>query len=331
MYRDARLIVVAYHYVRDLPRTRFPRINGLMLDKFRAQVTSLSERHEMATLEVALEFLAGRYRPRTDLCLLTFDDGLKEHHAEVLPILLQRRIQGLFFPATACLDGHVAPVHKVHFLMAELEFADYRRAFLERLEELRPGLPMEVPEPEVTQAYPWDRPEVGALKYLANYVLTPSLRDAIVDDMFASYLGAEAAFAESLYLSWDELGEMQACGMLAGGHSHSHLPLSGVSPQDQRADLSRCFSLLQQRLRPQEAWPFAYPYGQYDVSTIQILQQLGFVCSFTVEAGLNDATQDLFQLRRLDTNHLSLTDRRVDFEATCDTVPVASPTINSTS
>ncbi len=30
-----QLHIVMYHYVRDLPRTRFPRIKGMMLDEFR--------------------------------------------------------------------------------------------------------------------------------------------------------------------------------------------------------------------------------------------------------------------------------------------------------
>src|SRR5918911_2667335 len=130
---DARLNVVMYHYVRDLPRTRFPRIKGLLTDDFRLQVAWLSERHEMATLESALAFLTGEFRPARDLCLLTFDDGLKDHYTDVLPFLSERRIQGLFFVITSCLEGRVASVHKNHFLMAALEFDQYREAFLQCL------------------------------------------------------------------------------------------------------------------------------------------------------------------------------------------------------
>ena len=44
------------------------------------------------------------YKPRRDLCLLTFDDGLKEHYREVTPILHERGIEGVFHVITACSD-----------------------------------------------------------------------------------------------------------------------------------------------------------------------------------------------------------------------------------
>ena len=98
------LRVVKYKYVRDLPRTPFPKLCGMLLDDFRDQVASLSAQFEMASLESAIDFMAGEYRPRRDLCLLTFDDGLKEHYTEVTPILHDRRIRAVFFPITGCLE-----------------------------------------------------------------------------------------------------------------------------------------------------------------------------------------------------------------------------------
>jgi len=128
------LHIVMYHYVRDLPRTRYPAIKGMLLADFERQVRELAETFEMAPLETALAYLEGAYRPRRDLCLLTFDDGLKEHYRDVTPILSDLRIQGIFSAITACLEERVVvPVHMNHFLMAALDFAEYQGAFLERL------------------------------------------------------------------------------------------------------------------------------------------------------------------------------------------------------
>ena len=99
------LHIVVYHYVRDLPRSPFPRIKGMLLEDFEKQVASLDGRFEMATLESALAYLSGTYTPRRDLCLMTFDDGLREHFAEVTPILARRHIQGIFFVITSCAGG----------------------------------------------------------------------------------------------------------------------------------------------------------------------------------------------------------------------------------
>jgi peptidoglycan/xylan/chitin deacetylase (PgdA/CDA1 family) len=123
-----------YHYVRDLPNTPFPRIKGMLTSEFRKQLAFLKNAYEMATLESALDFLRGTYASSRDLCLLTFDDGLKEHFTDVTALLVDSGVQGVFFPITQCLnEQRVAPVHMNHFLMASLDFDVYRSAFLERL------------------------------------------------------------------------------------------------------------------------------------------------------------------------------------------------------
>ena len=97
---EPSLNVVMYHYVRDLPNTPFPNIKGMHIREFADQVAALKGQYEMATLESALDFVSGAYEPTKDLCLLTFDDGLKEHYSEVTPLLREAGIQGLFFVIT---------------------------------------------------------------------------------------------------------------------------------------------------------------------------------------------------------------------------------------
>lgn len=305
---SARMKVVMYHYVRDLPRTRFPRIKGLLTDEFRRQVDLLSESHEMASLESALAFLAGAYRPARDLCLLTFDDGLKDHYTDVLPVLVERRMQAIFFVITSCLEGRVAAVHKNHFLMAALEFDEYRRGFLRHLAALSPETSTEVDAVQVRHTYRWDVPEVAAFKYLLNFRLPGALRDRILDDLFAEHLGGEEAFARELYLGWDEAREMQALGMVIGGHSHAHVALATMDADRQRADLETCTGMLRGRLRPQNSWPFSYPYGKrdsFDAASVRSLRGLGYACAFATEVGDNQAGQDLFSVRRIDTKDVA--------------------------
>jgi peptidoglycan/xylan/chitin deacetylase (PgdA/CDA1 family) len=307
----SQLHVVMYHYVRDLPRTRFPHLKGMLIDDFRAQVDELIARYEMASLETALAFLRGDYRATRDLCLLTFDDGLQEHWATVTPLLAERGVQGLFFIITAALEERrVAAVHMNHFLMATLGFNEYRRAFLCRLRELAPTIsPAEtLDHARVRRTYRWDEPAVAAFKYLFNFTLATQLRDRIVGELFVEYLGAEADFARELYLTWAQARQMQEAGMLIGGHSHQHLPLARLSDDEQAGDLHACLQSLQQRLRPQSQWPFSYPYGKRDSfneATIGQLQRAGFTCAFATEVGANAAGADLFAMRRVDGKDLA--------------------------
>ncbi|MFL5733355.1 MAG: polysaccharide deacetylase family protein [Chloroflexia bacterium] len=300
-----RLWVVMYHYVRDLPRTRFPRIKGMLTSDFNVQVDTLSERYEMATLESALAFLSGEYRPERDLCLLTFDDGLKEHYTDVMPILVERGIEGLFFIITRCPEeGRVVPVHKNHFLMAELPFDEYRQAFIKRLAELSPETSTELDQAAATKSYRWDTSEVAAFKYLLNMRLPEPLREKVLDSLFMEYLGDEAEFSRQLYMSWDEAREMQARGQVMGGHSDSHASLATLDNDTQRADLEKCAQIVRSRLAPQPIWPFSYPYGKSDAfnaTTVETIRDLGFACGCTTIVGPNEQGQDPFCLKRIDT------------------------------
>jgi peptidoglycan/xylan/chitin deacetylase (PgdA/CDA1 family) len=236
---------------------------------------------------------------------MTFDDGLKDHFTDVLPILADFRIQGVFFVPTSCVEQtRVAPVHKNHFLLAAVDFEEYRRAFLQELSAHYPEASTDVDAATVAATYRWDAPEVAAFKYLLNFCLPEGLRDSILNILFSAYLGDEEAFARELYLSWQEACQMQDAGMVIGSHSHNHTALSNLSNDRQREDLARCTHLLRRRLKAQPLWPFSYPYGKrhtYNDVTVNTIRELGYCCSFGTEPGVNTVGQDLFALKRVDT------------------------------
>jgi peptidoglycan/xylan/chitin deacetylase (PgdA/CDA1 family) len=295
-----------YHYVRDLPRTEFPNLNGMLLDDFRGQVNQLSSQFEIASIESALDFLNGEYRPRRDLCLLTFDDGLREHYTDVMPFLQEKRIRGVFFLITGCLEEKkMAAVHMHHFLMAALGFHEYADAFFRKVVSMCPDAfaPLNVDAERAAQTYPWDPPEVARFKFLFHFGMDPDLRDRAVRDLFTQHIGDEASFAESLYLNWDEARKMQKAGMAIGGHTHTHRPLSQMNARELTTDLETCYRLLRQKLMPQAVWSFSYPYGKKDsfhLRAVRKLQQLGFRCAFSTEIADNRRGADRYMVGRSD-------------------------------
>jgi peptidoglycan/xylan/chitin deacetylase (PgdA/CDA1 family) len=304
--KEAELHVVMYHYVRDLPGTRYPKIKGMMLNEFRRQIAWLASHYEMATLEAALAFLRGAYRPSKDLCIFTFDDGLKEHYTDVAPILSEYKIQGLFGVITSCIEDHiVAPVHMNHFLMADMGFEAYRSAFLQQLSDVEPGaLSSAYVDSKVAQkSYPLDTPEIATFKFLFNFTLDATVRDSIVKNLFEAYLGDQKDFAQELYMSWDEIRQLQRAGMLVAGHTHWHRPLSTLTNEELDTDLCISRTLLDQNLDPQQLWPFSYPYGKknsYSSRAIGLLQQLGYACAFNTEDGANAPGTPMFEVNRID-------------------------------
>jgi peptidoglycan/xylan/chitin deacetylase (PgdA/CDA1 family) len=306
MVPAGQLIVVMYHYVRDTSRTPWPKIRALRTDDFKRQVDAMTEQFEMATLESALEFLEGRFMPKRPMCLLTFDDGLKDHLANVMPILLETGVQGVFLLPTGALEERrVASVHKNHFLLASLSFDKYCQEFADRLVEEDPGMSLDVSESEVRHVYRWDPIPVATLKYIINFRARPAVIARILDGLFAEHVCEERAFASDFYLTWDDARQMQAAGMVMGGHSHQHLSLTGLSQDELWCDLTRCVEIMRARLGAQLAWPFSYPFGAHDDLIVEHIRQLGFDCAFTTVQGPNAVDTGLFRIRRVDPKDVS--------------------------
>lgn len=297
------LDVVMYHYVRDVAGTPFPRLHSVGVAEFRRHVKALADHYEMATLESALAFLRGGYAPARDLCLLTFDDGLRDHYSNVMPILHAYGIQGAFFVITGSVEGRVAAVHKNHFLAAALEPATYRREALALITELAPSQSLAVDPAAVRARYRWDTPETGAFKYLLNFVLPEPLRRRVLDTLFARHLGDEGAFARDLYVGVAELRSMAADGMVLGGHTHTHATLASLAPAGQREEIEGCLRHLDAWLPGAPARPFCYPYGKpgtFDDASPKLVAAAGFSCALTSVVGSNVAGADPYALRRLD-------------------------------
>src|ERR1035441_8215028 len=113
--------IVTYHYVRELPFTRYPRINGLLESEFKSQIAYLSKYYEFVTMENCIQAVYGNGDVPSNAVLLTFDDGYIDQFITVFPFLEERGIQGSFFPSPKAVVEHkVLDVNKIHFVLASV-------------------------------------------------------------------------------------------------------------------------------------------------------------------------------------------------------------------
>ena len=86
-----------YHYVRPIKKSLYPLIKGLELDAFKMQLSYLEKNYKIITMESLIEFAKNDKSLPENPCLLTFDDGYKDHYTYVFPELKKRGFQGSFF------------------------------------------------------------------------------------------------------------------------------------------------------------------------------------------------------------------------------------------
>jgi peptidoglycan/xylan/chitin deacetylase (PgdA/CDA1 family) len=297
-----------YHYVRDLPRTRYPRVKGLLTSHFEGQLDYISRHYSVCTLGQVLGASRGESELPANACVLSFDDGFLDHYETVFPLLLRRGFTGAFFPPARPIEEHrVLDVHKIHFILASTEdYSELCRDLFRKLAEYR--LSFSIPPDEDlwkrhAVASRFDPAEVVFFKRMLQWVLAAPLRSILVDRLFASRVTRdERSFAFELYLGVSQLREMATAGMDIGGHGYNHVWLGTLPEADQAEEISRTVSFLRDISgRTPVDWAISYPYGSFNADTLEVVSRMGCAIGLTTAVGLADICRPL-ELRRLDTN-----------------------------
>lgn len=305
------LTIIMYHYVRDLPRTRHPRIKGLLTLKFDSQLNFFCKHYTICTLSQVIAASQGEEVLPENSCVLTFDDGLADHYQTVFPRLKSRGLVGAFFPPARPVEEKcVLDVHKIHFVLAAAD--DFQKVMQEVLQELE-GYRNEYPiaddaqlQHEFAVANRFDQAEVIFVKRLLQWVLPQEVRRRITARLFERYVSQdEAAFAQELYMDMPQLCEMAEAGMEIGGHGYNHLWLGQLSRGEQEIELRRTCTFLGKVLgKTPDNWVMCYPFGSYNATTIELVSTLGCAAGLTTKVELADLSRPL-ELGRWDTNDVS--------------------------
>lgn len=100
------------------------------------------------------------------------------------------------------------------------------------------------------------------------------------------------------YATWDQLREMAKAGMEIGSHSMDHSDLRGRSTAFLTDQIGRSKQIIESRLGI-AVKTFSYPSGKYDAKTIAVLRANGYLGAVTEIQGLQQATNNIFKLRRV--------------------------------
>jgi len=310
----AALTIVTYHYVRDPATSRYPRIHGRTVAEFAGQLDYLCGSYTMVSGDAVIAAAKGDTAALpADAAWLTFDDGLKDHHDTVLPLLRDRGLTAAFFPsARPVLEGVVLDVHKIHFVLAGV--AD-TGALVDRLKAEIDAHRGEYGL-EATETY-WQRwatpgrydpADVMFVKRMLQKGLPAAVRSRIVDRLFRHFVTTdEAAFSAELYLSSGDIGELRAAGMAIGGHGDDHAWLNELDDAGQATQIERTRDFLAGFGVPADDWIMCYPHGGHDGRLHDLLRRNGCRVGLTVEERVARAGKDdWLALPRLDTNSLPL-------------------------
>lgn len=313
--------IVMYHYVRDLPHTRYPDIKGLTTSLFCEQVLYLRKHCNFVRAKDLIAARDGEPLPQNAVWL-TFDDGYSDHYMNVFPILDEFGIEGAFFPpAKAILKHEVLDVNKIHFILASAKNLNgLLDDIFHLMDEYRREYALESNEhywQKLAQANRFDPAEVIFVKRLLQVELPEAARKKITDVMFRKYVTEdEAAFSRELYMNEEQLKCMLRHGMCIGSHGYDHYWLDSLMPERQAEEIDLSMAFLKEIGVDMDGWIMNYPYGAYNESLVDILKARGCALGLSTRVAVADFLKDdSFALPRLDTNDLPK-DRNAEFATT---------------
>ena len=307
---NQKLTVIMYHFVRELHKTRYPDIKGLMLSEFKQQISYLKRHYTFINISDCINSLQNNQVLPPNSVLLTFDDGYIDHFENVFPVLKKNNIHGCFFPpAKAIIEEEVLDVNKIHFILASMSknIDNLMNEIYSELDAFRSDYSLKSNEYYFSKLginNRFDSAEIIFIKRLLQVELNEELRSIIVDKLFKKYVTKdERSFSKELYMNINQIRYMVENGMHIGSHGYNHYWLNKLNKDKQRDELVKSIKFLKTVNSPIKNWVMCYPYGAYNKSLIEILKEKGCALGFTTKVDFAYLSpKNAFTLSRFDTN-----------------------------
>lgn len=306
------IVVVNFHYV-GMPERPFDGIHGLSVPGFADAVSELARRYELISLSDLLRKVGtGRDAVAGDLCLITFDDGLRSQFEEALPILEKQHAPAAFFIPTGPLaTGIGTTIHKLHW--ARASFGD--DAISKTLRELNEAGEIKLPPgnaafmKKVRESYRYDTEGAALLKFTMNYLLAEDEARRVLTRFMLESGMTEQDFVAELYMDARAVRELGRRGYV-GSHAVSHRPLAKLSLAAAEQELRTSKEFLE-GLTGAPVQAVSYPLGNESAVSYQVAQaaaRCGYAVGLTMERARNVTAAEQLLLARCDAADIPILD-----------------------
>jgi len=274
-------LVLMYHRVADAAVDPW----GLCVsaEHFASQLKQLAERADI----VPLDSLRGSLRAkgiRRPVVAITFDDGYLDNLLLAKPIMREQAVPATVFLSTgyvdstarfwwdsvavATLGGHSLPPH------VQFEAAGERFTWSDRA----------LPRMDARGAAARQRLHDRLWTWLST--LSNAAREEALGQLHAWIPEATQAGDGGRAMTAEEVRELVSDGLLTiGGHTVSHCMLSRLATAEKTAEIEQCRDACR-RLTGREPTCFAYPHGDLDAESVELVRSAGFSVACTSRVGL---------------------------------------------
>jgi len=224
---------------------------------------------------------------------ISFDDGFENNYSIATPILREFNIPATFYVTTGFIHYNWNSwIDRVENCIADRE--------------------------NVILNLPWAKAPVMANSVDEKIALLDQIRNKVkfdrslneiefaddVEQQMNENVSCKPEVTGPLYqkMAWSQVAELAADPLFTiGGHSHTHSTLSFLNKSDLDAEIEKSMELIDKNINL-KCVHYSYPEGHVDSYSdlvIETLRHHGIKCCPTAIEGVNKASQDLFELRRI--------------------------------
>ena len=296
------LLIVNYHYVND---NKYKNgIYPVSINKFKDQISSLSSTREFISQNELSRILNSKSKTKRKLCMITFDDNLKDHYY-CFKFLKQKNIPAVFFSTTMpYIKNEVHDVHKLQFIRSKIS-DNYIINYLTRLFNYSN---VEFDNKILRSEYRYDKLKVSKMKYYFNFIIDQRKKTSILNSLLNEIGVSEKLLHKNLYMDKKNLHDIAREDML-GCHTHNHLNLKKMREKDILIDLKKSIRILKKITNLKEIKSISYPFGGIDSIDSKVLNMskfCGFQLGFSMNREINKKNINPLNINRIDTNDLNL-------------------------
>ena len=268
------LLVFNYHRVGDSSQSSFDRaLWSATQVEFERQVRFLKRDFDVLRVDELDDVLSGKARRGV---LITFDDGYRDNYELAWPVLTAHGVPATFFLTSGFLDDRpVSWWDEIAWMVHVSQKA-----------ELPPLFGIETPLSLSTS----EAREHTIVTLLRTYKRMPSTQTAEFLEQLSQLTGSGRCpqqVADSIWMTWDMVREMDQSGMDIGGHTVTHPILANTDPVEQETEIFESKRRIEQELG-HAITAFSYPVGQpdsFNETTKQLLQSAGYQHAFSFYGG----------------------------------------------
>lgn len=276
-FNNNKVNIITYHYIRDKDNNKiFNFFNYLDLKKFKNQILYFKKKSSIINENQFIDILYSKKLPRKPCVLLTFDDGYKDHFTNVMPVLLDQKIKGLFYITTDAFEEKILDVNKIQLIVNFNKDTNKLISEINRL--LKKFEHPLIDEKTIAhldlKKFKWDTYEKKICKFFLQYEIKSYCRSKIVDILFNKILNiSKKNFIKKMYLNINDLKSMKNNDMSFGIHGKSHSHWDKISLSKVELEIKNSITFFKKNNIYNDNISCCYPYGAYNKNVIKILKK----------------------------------------------------------